>query len=164
MRQNTLDEAYIRILAELVSAKVEFVIVGGVAGVIHGVPLAPSDVDVVYRRTEENAQRLMTAIGKLRAKFYGDISDLMGRSDFHLFTVHGKLDLLTVIDGELSYGDLLPHSVELDVAGLRLNVLDLPIQITIKEALSRETDMVALPLLRAALKQRQHLPVRTSSG
>lgn len=155
MRQSTLDEAFVRILAELVSAEVEFVIIGGVAAVMQGVSLETSDVDIVYCRTPENAERLMTVLERLDADFLGDLSDLMGPGPFLLPTLHGKLDLLGETIGKRGYEELLQHSIEVCEAGLCLKVLDLPMQIKIKEELGRENDMAALPLLRAALKQQQ---------
>ena len=159
MRQSSVDTDMLRILAELVSAEVDFVIIGSFAAVLEGVSLIASDVDIVYRRTHENAERLLTALAldRLDAHFMGDITDLMGRGDFHLITKHGKLDLLGEISGERSYEDLLPHSIEVCEAGLRLWVLDLPMQIKIKEEFGRPNDIAALPLLRAALMQRGHI-------
>jgi hypothetical protein len=41
---------------------VEFVIVGGYAGVAHGAARVIQDLDVVYRRTPENLRRVQAAL------------------------------------------------------------------------------------------------------
>ena len=51
--------ALIRLLSE---SGVEFILVGGIAGAMHGSAHATYDVDVVYRRTSENIARLAAAL------------------------------------------------------------------------------------------------------
>jgi hypothetical protein len=41
---------------------VEFILVGGLAGNVHGSATATYDVDIVYRRTDENLERLVRAL------------------------------------------------------------------------------------------------------
>ena len=47
------------LLGGLVAARVELVLVGGLAAVAQGAPLTTHDVDIVHRRTPENVDRLM---------------------------------------------------------------------------------------------------------
>jgi hypothetical protein len=55
-----------RELIELLSAaNVEFIVVGGVAGNALGNPRITLDLDVVYRRTPENLQRIVNALSPL---------------------------------------------------------------------------------------------------
>ena len=49
----------VRVLAE---GGVDFIIVGGLAGVIHGAARLTFDVDVVYGRSSENVRRLVLAL------------------------------------------------------------------------------------------------------
>jgi hypothetical protein len=46
------------LLSMLVRGDVEFVLIGGLAGMAHGSARATVDVDVVYRRTPDNIDRL----------------------------------------------------------------------------------------------------------
>ena len=50
------------IVVMLSEARVEFIIVGGLAAQAHGSSRVTQDVDVIYRRTPENMQRLATAL------------------------------------------------------------------------------------------------------
>jgi hypothetical protein len=45
------------LVAALHDAGVEFIVVGGAAGVLHGSGLTTQDLDIVPRRTAENASR-----------------------------------------------------------------------------------------------------------
>ena len=47
---------------------VEFVLIGGVAAVLHGSPLATFDLDLVPARERQNLDRLSTALTALDAK------------------------------------------------------------------------------------------------
>lgn len=46
------------LIRALVEARVEFIVVGGAAALIHGVPLTTEDLDIVHRRTPENVARV----------------------------------------------------------------------------------------------------------
>ena len=49
-----------RILEALVRHAVDFVVVGGLAGIAHGSAYNTEDVDVAYDRSEENLRRLIS--------------------------------------------------------------------------------------------------------
>jgi len=51
-----------RLLRVLLDGAVEFILVGGVAGILHGAARATYDVDVVYRRSPENMSRLVATL------------------------------------------------------------------------------------------------------
>ena len=58
---------FLQILRVLVRHNVEFVIVGGVAAVLQGVPVTTADLDIVHRRSEANVARLLAALDVLAA-------------------------------------------------------------------------------------------------
>src|SRR5687767_6444925 len=53
------------LLARLHAERVEFVVIGGLAAVVHGVVLVTLDVDVCCRFTEENLMRIQRAVADL---------------------------------------------------------------------------------------------------
>src|SRR3954469_15459828 len=84
---------------------VAFVVVGNVAGVLHGSPVTTFDIDIVHRRDADNIQRLMTALPELKAG-YRDLTDrhlppkpdLLGAAGHNLFrTSAGDLDALGTV-------------------------------------------------------------------
>ena len=50
------------LLRQLLESEVEFILVGGLAGNVHGSARATYDLDVVYRRTPDNLERLVRAL------------------------------------------------------------------------------------------------------
>jgi hypothetical protein len=50
------------VIRTLVDARVDFIIVGGVAATVHGSARLTRDVDVVYARSPENMGRLVDAL------------------------------------------------------------------------------------------------------
>src|SRR4051794_32768622 len=51
-----------KLLPTLVQGGVEFILIGGVAGIIHGSSRVTYDVDVVYSRTPSNIRRLVQTL------------------------------------------------------------------------------------------------------
>jgi len=156
---NKLDE----ILDELRSNQVEFILVGGMAAVLHGAPIATQDLDIVHRRTPENIDRLLHVLTKIDAIFRGQpagrklaptVVELGGRGHLNLKTRLGPLDILCELEGDLSYEDLLPHTTVFRDGAVELRVLDLETIIKIKSAVNRAKDRLVLPILIAALKEK----------
>ena len=80
---------FLDILEVLGRHRVEFVIVGGVAAVLEGAPVATFDLDVVYARDADNIVRLATALRELDAVY----KDPAGR---RLLPDEAKLAAMTV--------------------------------------------------------------------
>ena len=155
-----MNERYRRTLELLSRHGVDFVVVGGVAAVLQGVPLVTFDVDVVHGRTDENVDRLLSALAELDARYRGDPrglaptrETLLGPGHHLLSTALGPLDLLGAVAGGLAYEDLARDTVTLDLSGLAVPVLALPRLIEVKEATGRPKDLAALPTLRATLEE-----------
>jgi hypothetical protein len=57
-----------RLLHVLIDGRVEFIIVGGLAATIHGSARVTQDIDIVYRRTDENIGRLVAALAPVKVR------------------------------------------------------------------------------------------------
>jgi hypothetical protein len=127
----------IEILKALAEAEVEFIVAGGVAAVALGTPINTMDLEVVPNAVPENVRRLPGALAGLDVRY---------------------LDVFGTIGTGLTYADLLPHTVEIELApGLRCRVLDLETQIAIKEEIGAEKDLAMLPILRRTLAESRRL-------
>jgi hypothetical protein len=51
-----------RIVGALADSGCEFIIVGGLSAVLHGVPIVTQDLDVCYRRHPDNLTRIAAAL------------------------------------------------------------------------------------------------------
>jgi hypothetical protein len=64
-------------------------------------------------------------------------SHLMSTGHHNLITNCGPLDVLGTMSHEISYQDLLPHTVEMELGeGVRVRVLDLATIVALKEELT----------------------------
>ena len=57
-----MNPKFAQILEMLNQAGIEFILVGGAAAIAHGSPRATVDIDVVYRRTRENLDRVVATL------------------------------------------------------------------------------------------------------
>ena len=154
---------FAEILRLLAAEEVEFLVVGMTAGVLHGAPVTTIDLDVVHRRTPENAARLLRVLSGLDAVYRHDPrrirpaeSHLLSPGHQILTTSLGDLDCLGTIDQGRGYEELIEQTVEMQLSGgLAVRVLSLPALIEAKERSGRPKDLAALPVLRATLEERE---------
>jgi len=159
-----------RMLSVLTEAGVRFVLIGGMAAILHGDVGVTLDLDVVPDRDAENLERLARALRTLRARIRTegepeglafDCSPEFFRnpspdSIVNLTTEAGDLDVSFCPSGTRGFPDLRRDAVEIEAAE-RLHVLvaSLADIIRSKEAANREKDRLALPRLRR-LQDRLH--------
>jgi predicted nucleotidyltransferase len=157
---------YAATLGALLDAGVDFILVGGLAAVLHGAPVNTFDIDVVHARAPANIERLLQVLDALDAIFRTpperrlkpNASHLGSRGHLNLVTRYGPLDVLGTIGLDLGYEELLPHSMEIEIGdGLRIRVLDLETLIAIKEELGGDKDRAMLPILRRTLEEKRRL-------
>ena len=151
-----------KLLPTLVGAGVEFIIVGGVAGILHGSARATYDIDLVYSRNEQNIKRLASVLAPynpylrnapLGLPFVWDTKTIRHGLNFTLTTTVGDIDLLGEIGGGETYQTLLPRSFEVEAFTVRFKCIDLPTLIRIKEAAGRRKDLEAIAELRVLLEE-----------
>jgi hypothetical protein len=149
-------------LGVLAEHKVDFIVVGGIAGVLQGAPIHTSDLDIVYSLESSNQERLLAALRELKAVFRADsrrlhpnLSHLSSRGHKLLTTTLGDLDCLATIEEDTSYEDIEHHVDWIEIAGIPTRVLSLPRLIQVKEKLGRTKDKLALLQLRATLEERE---------
>jgi len=137
------------ILVALLKHDVDFVIIGGLAGIAQGSALPSYDVDIVYARDRPNLERLAQALRELQAKLRGAPPDVLFLLDadtlergahFTFETPYGSLDLLTDPDGAPHYDRLKHAAVETEIEGLPVLVASLDHLIAMKEAAGRNKD------------------------
>ena len=154
---------YPGLVRTLKNGGVDFIIVGGFAGVAHGSARQTNDLDVVYSRASDNIKRLVACIAPLRPflrgapknlPFLWDEETIRAGLNFTLTTTLGDLDLLGEIAGGGSYVALLPHTLPLKLFALDCLFLDLETLIRVKRAAGRPRDFEAVAELEALLEER----------
>jgi hypothetical protein len=142
----------------LSEAKVEFVVIGGMAVVTHGHPRATADLDVCYARSPENHRRLVSALAPIHPRLRGapeelpfiwDERTLKNGLNFTLATDLGELDLLGEVTGIGGYANMALSADPLTLFGHEVKVIDLKTLIRSKAAAGRPKDLLDLEALRA---------------
>ncbi len=141
-------------LGGLVSAKVKFVVVGGVAGALHGSERVTNDLDIVYDARDAAS---MNALAALLAGWQGyprgveaGLPFIMDARTMHaaplltLTTREGDVDVMDRIDGVGEYRSVLAHSELVQAFDIEFRILDLPTLIRAKKAAGRPKDLEAL--------------------
>lgn len=150
------------ILKELSEGGVQFILVGGLAAVLHGAPVHTFDVDVVYARDDANIERLLRVLNAMSAIFRSqperrlepNESHLRAGGHLNLITRYGPLDVLGSIGADLKYEHLLTRATDLDLGeALAIRVLNLEVLIALKEELGGEKDLAALAILKSTLAE-----------
>lgn len=151
------------LLFDLLDADVEFILVGGLAAAIQGVPNTTFDVDVVHRRTPENVERISSFLLKVHAKVRNrpggqilvpDSAALLGPGHQLLETDKGALDLLGAIEGGKGYDELMSLSVPVSLGERELRVLPLVVLLDLKRLSSHPKDRLSAHLIEQTLRIR----------
>lgn len=146
---------------------VRFVVIGGLAAVIHGAPTVTTDLDVVPATGSENLEALTAALTELGARlrtvedpdgiaFPIEPELLAAGQSWTLVTAFGDLDLMFQPEGTEGYPDLVRGATTEMIADdppLAVVVATLPDVIRSKEAAGRDKDRAMLPLLRRTLEE-----------
>jgi predicted nucleotidyltransferase len=148
----------------LVTAEVEFIVIGGVAAILHGTARATYDVDVVYARTRENIRRIVAALKPYAPYLRGapkglpftwDEQTVRNGLNFTLESSLGDLDLLGEVAGGGTYTALLPESESAVAFGHPCRVVNLEKLIHLKRAAGRPKDLEPIAELQALLDERR---------
>jgi len=153
-------------LSVLAEEGVRFVLIGGMAAILHGDVGVTVDLDVVPDREAANLERLARALQTLgarirtegepdglafdcSARFFGNLSP---DSILNMTTEAGDLDVMFCPSGTQGFPDLRRDAVEIEAAErLHILVASLADVIRSKEAAGREKDRLAVPRLRRLL-------------
>lgn len=151
------------LLSRLKEEKLEFVIIGGVCGVLHGASLITLDLDICCRFDRQNLRRIEAAVkdlhphhrltpNKLPLELTDELCDRL--KNLYLNTDLGILDCLGEVSGIGNYEDVLKHSVSHRLSSGEVRILSLDALIASKSAAGREKDLDAVKLLQA-IKERK---------
>lgn len=157
------DTDFENVVRLLVGSHIEFVVIGGLAGIAHGAGRITYDVDVVYRRTRENMERIVDAFAPLEPYLRGappglpfklDLATMRMGLNFTLITKLGQVDLLGEVAGGGTYEALQPHSEIRDVFGVMAPCVSLEKLIALKRAAGRVKDLEPIAELEAIRQER----------
>ena len=146
------------LLERLIQHHVDFVVIGGVCGVLHGVALVTFDLDICCRFSRDNLRRIEAAVkdlhpqhrltaNKLPLELTDELCDSL--KNIYLKTDLGILDCLGEVAGLGNYDQVRARSILYKMSYGEFPILSLEALIAAKEAAGREKDLYAVRLLRA---------------
>lgn len=156
-----------RVLGALAEAEVRYVLIGGMAAILHGDAGVTIDLDIAPAFDPDNLDRLAAALRSLGARVRAEGSPEgvpfdcsgaflrnLGRDALLNLTTHaGDIDVAFTPTGTQGFRDLKRDAVSIDAGGITILVASLADIIRSKAAADREKDRRALPRLRALLER-----------
>jgi hypothetical protein len=147
------------LLSVLRSHSVDFVVVGGMAGMALGSTYPSYDLDIAHARDTANIQRLVAALEELEAElriggespppaaempFQLDTRSIENGLNFTFRTRYGSLDVLGDPGGISSYRALVESSRETEIDGVPVRVCSIDHLIAMKRNAARPKDKLML--------------------
>lgn len=126
---------------------VKYLVIGGIAAVLYGVPRATFDLDILIEPSKENAQKLLDALaeagfGTAALTSADEIID----TEITIFTDRVRLDVQTSTPG-IVFEDAWPRRATLTYEGQKFEVVSLDDLIQSKIAAGREVDLEDVRIL-----------------
>ena len=138
-----------RLLEPLIAHGVDFVLIGGQAGISHGSSYPSYDLDILYARGRDNVERLVAALGEIGVRLRGAPADLPfildaktieNGANFTFITPHGDFDILADAAGMPSYEEVKSAAVDREAFGHVVKVASIDHLIAMKRAAGRTKD------------------------
>jgi predicted nucleotidyltransferase len=146
------------ILRRLTARGVDFVVIGGIAAVLHGSAQATFDLDICYATDAGNLAALADVLTDLHARLKGvdrglpfvpDARTLRGVELLTMLTDKGELDVIARPSGSPGYETLRRQAARLDLGGFSVLVASIEHLIAMKLAAGRTKDHAAVEELEA---------------
>ena len=135
------------VFASFQSHDVRYVVIGGIAAVLHGVPRATFDLDILIEATAPNVERLLQA---LRQAGFGtaDLVDAQGilANEITVFNDRVRIDVQTSTPG-LTFQDAWSRRETMDYQGQKFYVASRQDLMASKRAAGRPRDLEDVRIL-----------------
>jgi len=145
-----MNRDFAEMLAALLAAKAEFLVVGAYAMAVHARPRATGDIDLWVNPTPENAPRVWSALEAFGAPLERLRPEELQSNDliFQIGVPPSRVDILTGISG-LTFAEAWPDRVTVVVEGHNVPVLGRAALLRNKAAAGRPRDLADIAELLA---------------
>lgn len=150
------------LLKRLLEAQVDFILIGGYSAVIHGSSQVTHDLDICAVMTDEQLDRLKTALKDLDPRhrmnptFQPSLNDTPKDSkemqNYYLRTKAGVLDILAEVSPVGDFQRIKEKAITVNLFNHPCHVISLDDLITVKSAMNRPKDKFVLDELLAVKK------------
>lgn len=137
----------------LIENDIDFVLIGGFAGVVHGTSSVTQDIDICATLTKENIENLRKILKPYKPKhrmtvkklsFENYPKNLEGINNLYLDTKLGQLDILSNVIGVGDFNLVKKNSIEISLHGHKCRVISINDLIKSKKCMNREKDKAIL--------------------
>jgi predicted nucleotidyltransferase len=155
---------FLNLLELLAKNEVDFVIIGGFAGIVHGCVYVTQDVDLCCDFSVPNLLRLADALKNVRpvhrmtpARLPLELTSANAGQfkNLYLDTDIGQLDCLSFVDGLGDYGKVKEGSMLIEVEGVKMRTLSIEALIEAKKAMNRPRDREMIEQLKEIKKSQK---------
>lgn len=135
------------VFASFQKHRVRYVVIGGIASVLYGVPRATFDLDILIEASEENARLLLAALDEagLATASLTSVDDLLAH-EITIFQDRVRIDVQTETPG-LGFGRAWRNRVEMEYGGQSFHVVSREDLVSSKRAAGRAVDLEDARLL-----------------
>ena len=128
---------------------VKYLVIGGIAAVLYGVPRATFDLDVLIEPTKDNVERLLSAMIEpgLGTASLTNAEDVLSK-EITIFTDRIRLDVQTSTPG-ISFEQAWQRRVTMNYRGQILEVISVGDLIASKTAAGRDVDLEDVRILKS---------------
>ncbi len=146
------DDFFI-LLEKLVRNGVEFVVIGGFAGIVHGCSYVTQDIDICLDFNNQNLLILQKALADVnpvhrmtpnRLKLELTKENCKQYKNLYLDTDLGQLDCISFVEGIGNYQQAKDKSISIETDNLKIQVLDIDALIEAKKTMNRPKDKQAV--------------------
>lgn len=155
----------LRALLELLDRHaVDYIVIGGLAGIIHGSAYPTYDFDVLYARDDKNLERMAAALSEIHVTLSGapadlpfqvDARTLKAGSNFTFESDLGRFDILGHADGMRDYEAMRNASAREELWGFPVRVAAIADLIRMKRAAGRPKDKSMVEELTALVEDQR---------
>jgi hypothetical protein len=141
---------------------VDYVLIGGLAVIVHGSTRTTQDVDIIPRPDRTNLEALARTLQRLDAKLAGadahllgislDVESLAAGGNFTLDTRAGGFDVMQDVPGAAAYDELRRRALVVDAYGTRIPTASRTDLIAMKRASGRDKDRADIVSLTAPVE------------
>ena len=157
MQTDDLFNKFLEIIDALEKAKVDYILIGGFAVVLYGLPRATQDLDIFIKIRKENIERLQKALYAVfnnKNVYEITFDELQSYPVIRYGTDEGfYIDILSKIGTAFSYEDLKYEVINVD--GHQIKIASVDILYKLKENTYRAIDKADLIFLEQLIKNKK---------
>ena len=158
MNPNNIFEKFWEVIDALEKEGVDYILIGGFAMVLYGMPRATQDLDIFIKNREENVEKLRTVLFQLfgdKSAFKITQSELNEYSVMRYGTDSGfYIDILSKLGDSFSFEDLKYEETVID--GHTVKIATIETLYKLKEKTLRAIDKTDLFFLEQILKNKKN--------